>query len=119
MKSKDVLEIFKSLGVEKKSGGSADDVEFARFFQKVTRENQIENIDEYLDGKATIRVPHTEKKTAVKETPAAPKAEAKEQEPTRQTPKAEPVPKAEPAPKAEPTPAPEVPAQAKAPEQKK
>lgn len=119
MKSKDVLEIFKSLGVEKKSGGSADDVEFARFFQKVTRENQIENIDEYLDGKATIRVPHTEKKAAVKETPAAPKAEAKEQEPTRQTPKAEPVPKAEPAPKAEPTPAPEVPAQAKAPEQKK
>ena len=45
MKSKDVLEIFKSLGIEKKSGGSADDVEFARFFQKVTRENQIENID--------------------------------------------------------------------------
>ena len=97
MKSKDVLDIFKSLGVEKKSGGSADDVEFARFFQKVTRENQIENIDEYLDGKATIRIPESAKKPAEAKAPKAPEAEEK--------PKAAEAPKAE-APKAAPAPAP-------------
>ena len=106
MKSKDVLEIFKSLGVEKKSGGSADDVEFARFFQKVTRENQIENIDEYLDGKATIKIPETAKKAA-EEKVEAPKAQvAAEAEKTAQ-PTPSPAPKAPvaPAAKAEEKPA--------------
>ncbi|HBJ18938.1 MAG TPA: hypothetical protein DDY70_04255, partial [Clostridiales bacterium] len=108
MKSKDVLEIFKSLGVEKKSGGSADDVEFARFFQKVTRENQIENIDEYLDGKATIKVPASEKKAAAPEAPAAPKAE-----PVKAKAEPSPTPAAKAEPKPEPVKAPEVHAEQK------
>ena len=119
MKSKDVLEIFKSLGIEKKSGGSADDVEFARFFQKVTRENQIENIDEYLDGKATIRIPESEKKAPEKT--EAPKTEVKAEAKAEAAKPAE-APKAEaakaPAPAPTPAPAPKA-AQPAAPAQAK
>ena len=112
MKSKDVLDTFKDMGMEKKSGANADDVEFALFFQKVTKANQIENLDEYVKGAATIHAekvaePAPEVKAEEKVAPA-PKAEAKP------APKAEekvaPAPKAEkpaaPAPKAEVKPAP-------------
>ena len=66
MKSKDVLDAFKDLGMEKKSGANADDVEFALFFQKVTKANQIENLDDYVKGVAKIRA----EKPAVEEKPA-------------------------------------------------
>ncbi len=120
MKSKDVLDAFKELGLEKKSGANADDVEFALFFQKMTKANQIENLDDYVKGVATIRA---EKKPVEDAAPAekpaeaaAPKAEEKlapkaapkaEEKPAQKvTPKVEekPAPKAEekPAPKAEP-----------------
>ena len=117
MKSKDVLDTFKDMGMEKKSGANADDVEFALFFQKVTKANQIENLDEYVKGAATIRAekvaePAPEVKEEAKPAPA-PKAEAKpapkaeeKAEPKAEKPAA-PAPKAEvkPAPKAEEKPA--------------
>ena len=119
MKSKDVLDTFKDLGLEKKSGANADDVEFALFFQKVTKANQIENLDDYVKGVATIRAEKkpvepsepTQKAPEAAQAPAA-KAEAKPaaKAEAKPAPKAEakPAPKAEekPAPKAEAKPAP-------------
>ena len=76
MKSKDVLDAFKDLGMEKKSGANADDVEFALFFQKVTKANQIENLDDYVKGVAKIRA----EKPAVEEKPAEEKKPAQEED---------------------------------------
>ncbi|MBP3606301.1 MAG: translation initiation factor IF-2 [Clostridia bacterium] len=115
MKSKDVLDAFKDLGLEKKSGANADDMEFALFFQKVTKANQIENLDDYVKGVASIRAekpaeeakPVEEAKPAAKaeEKPAASAAEPKPE--VKAAPKAEPKPevKAAPAPAAEMKPA--------------
>ena len=129
MKSKDVLDTFKDMGMEKKSGANADDVEFALFFQKVTKANQIENLDEYVKGAATIRAekvaePAPEVKAEEKPAAPAPKAEAKpapkaeekvapkvEEKPAAPAPKAE----AKPAPKAEEKVAPKVEAKPAAP----
>ena len=110
MKSKDVLDAFKELGMEKKSGANADDVEFALFFQKVTKAHQIENLDEYVTGAATIRIERTPEEQAeldAKAAEKAAKAAAPKVEPAKAEVKA--APKAEPAkaevkaaPKAEP-----------------
>ena len=131
MKSKDVLDTFKDMGMEKKSGANADDVEFALFFQKVTKANQIENLDEYVKGAATIRAekvaePAPEVKAEEKPAAPAPKAEVKPAPKAEEkvAPKVEakpaaPAPKAEvkPAPKAEETAAPKVEAKPAAPQQ--
>ena len=114
MKSKDVLDTFKDMGMEKKSGANADDVEFALFFQKVTKANQIENLDEYVKGAVTIHAekvaePAPEVKAEAKPAAPAPKAEAKPAPKAEEkvAPKAEAKPAA-PAPKAEAKPAPKV-----------
>ena len=96
MKSKDVLDAFKDLGMEKKSGANADDVEFALFFQKVTKANQIENLDDYVKGVAKIRAekpaveekPAEEKKPAQKTEAASEKKEEKASEKAEQKPAA-------------------------------
>ena len=41
IKSKDVLDTFKELGMEKKSGGSADKDEFELFLAHITMKKQI------------------------------------------------------------------------------
>ena len=104
IKSKDVLDTFKELGIEKKSGGSADADEFELFLSHLTATHQIKDLDAYRDGRAKI--------TAAQEKKAEPKAEAKSEakaEPkteakaeVKAAPKAEP--KATPAPKAAPAP---------------
>ena len=87
IKSKDVLDTFKDLGIEKKSGGSVDADEFELFFQTMTKKHQIKDLEAYRSGKATIKVVEEKKETAPKaeEKPAAapaPKAEPKvEQKP--------------------------------------
>ena len=105
IKSKDVLDTFKNLGIEKKSGGSADKDEFELFLAHLTSTHQIKDLDAYRDGRTKIRS-SVEKKEKPKSTPAPEEAKA-EQKPA---PKAEqkPAPKAEqkPAPKAEQKPAP-------------
>ena len=104
LKSKDVLDIFTAdLGIDKKTGATADGEEFELFIQKLTLKNQIKNIDKYLSGEATITVKGegaAEAKAAVKtEAKAEVKAEAKPE--VKPAPKAEAKPEVKPAPKAE------------------
>jgi len=89
LKSKDVTDAFKNIGIEKKSGASADGDEFELFMESLMASHQIKDIEAYLGGKTKISASQ-EKKT---ETPApAPEA---------QKPKAEPAPERAEAPVAE------------------
>ena len=106
MKSKDVIEEFKAVNIEKTTSGTVSDEEFAVFMQHMTITHQISDLESYVSGKVTIKT--REKPAAKKEVKveAAPEAEPK----SVATPKAEPkkaeTPKAEPkkaeTPKAEP-----------------
>ena len=84
MKSKDVIEEFKSANIEKTTSGTVSDDEFAVFMQHLTLNHQISDLEAYRSGKVTIKIAGQKK--------AEPKAEAKVE------PKAE----VKPAPKAEP-----------------
>ncbi|MBQ8529286.1 MAG: translation initiation factor IF-2 [Clostridia bacterium] len=85
IKAKDIIDIFQTLGVEKKNGGSVELDEFELFLHHMTSKHQIKDLDAYRDGKTKI-------------TSDAPKAEAPKAAPKAEAPKA--APKAE-APKAE------------------
>ena len=75
MKSKDIIEEFKTVDIEKTTGGTVSDEEFAVFMQHITSTHQISNLEDYTSGKITIKIADkTEKK-------AAPKAEEKKPEP--------------------------------------
>ena len=110
IKSKDVLDTFKELGMEKKSGGSADKDEFELFLAHITMKKQIKDIDAYRDGRSKIKSA-TKKKPEAKPTEAkAPEAKAapakvEEAPKAASAPKAAPAPKASPAPGAKPAPA--------------
>ena len=76
IKSKDVLDTFKDLGMEKKSGGSADKDEFELFLAHLTEKNQIKDLDAYRDGRVKIRVTaDSGEKPKKAETKSEPKAE--------------------------------------------
>ena len=95
LKSKDVLDTFKELGIEKKTGGSADADEFELFLSHLTLKNQIKDLDAYRSGRTKIH-----SSVEKKEKPApAPKVEAKTEE--KPAPKVEAKPEQKPAPKAE------------------
>ena len=105
MKSKDVIEEFKSAKIEKTTSGTVSDEEFAVFMQHITLSHQISDLEAYRSGKVTIKVAGKEKKAepkadTKKEVPAAPKAEPKPEvkaEPKKETPVApKATPKAEP-----------------------
>ena len=89
MKPKEITDFLKSIALDKKSGDSLDTDEWSLFLDRLTKENQIENIDDYLSGKATLRVdrPAPKKKEAVKESEAH-KEEQKPEE-KKEEPKAE------------------------------
>ncbi len=99
LKSKDVIDIFAALGVEKKTSGTVDSDEFSAFLEQVTNTNQITNMSDYLAGKADIarNTESKEKKEApAKNTeakqPKAVKAEPKKEAPAKvEAAKAEPV----------------------------
>ena len=81
LKSKDIVDIFKEkTGVEKKSGSSFEGAELDLFLDAITKDNQLVNIDDYLDQKATLKsdkpkpVAPAPKPAAPAETPAAPVA---------------------------------------------
>ncbi len=81
LKSKDVLDIFKELGVEKKSGGSADTDEFELFLSHITSKNRIKDLDAYRDGRSKIessveKKPKPQKAAEPKPVAEAPKAPA-------------------------------------------
>ena len=100
MKSKDLIDFFKEVNIEKNSGGSVNDIEFEIIMQHITSARQIHNLDEYMSGKATITSQEKKEKAAEKApVQEAPKAEA------ATAPKKEEKPA--PAPKKEEKPAPE------------
>ena len=122
IKSKDVLDTFKELGMEKKSGGSADKDEFELFLAHITMKKQIKDMDSYRDGRAKIKSaskktetkPAEAKATEVKAAPASKAAPAE----TEEAAKAAPAPKTAPAQKSAPAPAPKpAPANASKPQQ--
>ena len=77
IKSKEVTDFLKSIALDKKAGDQLDADEWSLFLDRLTKANQIENIDDYLDGKATLRV---DRPAPVKKESAPPKAEEKKQE---------------------------------------
>ena len=92
IKSKDLIDTFKDLGIDKKTGGSADKDEFELFLAALTKKHQIKDLDAYREGRVTIK--SVEEK---KEEPApAPKAEKPEVkvEQKAAAPVAQPAPKA-------------------------
>ena len=104
MKSKDVIEEFKSANIEKTTSGTVSDEEFAVFMQHLTLNHQISDLEAYRSGKVTIKIagkqksePKAESKPAAK---AEPKAESKPA--AKAEPKAESKPIAKAEPKAEP-----------------
>ena len=64
MKSKDVVEGFKTLGIEKNSSANVSDEEFELFFQHMTMTHQIRDIDGYTSGKTTLRLAKSAPKKA-------------------------------------------------------
>ena len=106
MKSKDVIEEFKTVNIEKTTGGTVSDEEFALFMQHITSSHQISDLDAYRTGKITIKATGKAEKAEEKPAPktevkAEPKAEAKAE------PKPQPKPEAKPQPRVEQKPAPE------------
>ncbi len=76
-KTKDVLDLLKAHGVDKKSGATLTEAEFSLFLDALTRENQIENLDDYLSGRARILPSGTATEAETAAAPeAAPVAEA-------------------------------------------
>ena len=63
MKTKDIITAFQEVSIEKTTSASVDTEEFEIFVDALTRKHQIENIDDYLSGKATIRVKKESKGT--------------------------------------------------------
>ncbi|MBQ8352092.1 MAG: translation initiation factor IF-2 N-terminal domain-containing protein, partial [Clostridia bacterium] len=94
--NKTILELMKAAGVEKKTGGALEDGELDLFFDRLTEENQLENLDEYISGKAKIVMAVEKKEEPKAEEPKkeAPKAEAPKAEPPKAAPKKEEAPKA-------------------------
>ncbi len=83
MKGKDLISVLTDKGFEVKAQSSLEALEFGVLLDTLTKQNQIENIDDYIDGVTYIE--SKKKKPEVKEEP---KAEIKE-EPKVET-KAEP-----------------------------
>ena len=80
MSTKDVIQFFHDAGIEKNNSSSVDEVDFQVFMQLLTLQNQIVNLDDYLDGKATLKSnlpkPKKEKAAEQKEAPKAKEAKA-------------------------------------------
>ena len=88
MKKKDFESMLAELDI-KKTGTDLEDEEFEAFMQTLTLANQIENLADYLEGRATLvperaEAPKAEKKPeeskAEENKPEAPKAEEKKPE---------------------------------------
>ena len=61
LKSKDVIDAFRAVGIEKNSGASVSDEEFEAFMQHMTLSHQIKDLDAYCEGKTKISVPEAKK----------------------------------------------------------
>ena len=95
LSGKDILDVLKECGIDKKTGSSVEGAELELLFDRLTEAYQLENLDEYVNGTAKIIMPAPK----VEKKPEPPKAEAKKAEvPKPAAPKAEA--KAAPAPQA-------------------
>ena len=81
IKSKDILDIFKELGIEKKSGASADKDEMELFLAHLTSKRQIKDIDAYKDGRTKIKSALAKKKPAEAKPTAKTEAKSTETKP--------------------------------------
>ena len=102
VQTKDLVALLDSVGIKKSVGGSLQDGdEYEVMLELVTRANQIENLDEYLNGKATLvsDLPKTETKA---ETPAPAPQKAAAPAPKQPTPAPKPAPAAQQKPAARP-----------------
>ena len=112
IKSKDMSEIMTAEGIEYKAQKVLTPLEFSILFDKMTKDNQISGIDDYLDGITKIPSKNKEEAKAEPVAEEAPKAEAKPEvkaEPVKEV-KAEAKAEAKPEVKAEPKVAPKAPA---------
>ncbi len=73
MKSKEVLEVLAGKGITPKSQASLDPAQFEVLFDTLTKQNQIDNIGNYLDG--VTYIPSKKKAAAAKPAKAAAAAE--------------------------------------------
>ncbi|MBO7304203.1 MAG: translation initiation factor IF-2 [Clostridia bacterium] len=99
IKQKDVIDTFKAIGYDKKSGATVEDEEFEIFLCHLTASHQIKNLEAYTKGEITISAPKASKPTAE----AKPVANADTKGEAKAAPKAEgtPAQKAEPKPQTE------------------
>ena len=124
LKQKDVIDLLKGVGIEKKSGAVLEGEELDIFLTLLTLGNQLNNMKDYLTGKAILdsELPKPEK--VVKPEPKKPepkpqpekKAAQPANNPAERKPEPKPEPRPEPKPEAEAAPAePEAPAAEEAP----
>ena len=81
LKSKDVTDTFKDLGIDKKSGGSVNEEEFELFLDYMTKSHQIKSLDAYRRGLVKLTAVKEEKKAKTAEPKAEKKSEAKAEAP--------------------------------------
>jgi len=89
LKSKEVTDGFKLVGIDKKSGASADGDELELFMEKLMTSHQIKDIESYLGGKSkieTVKEKKSEAAPAKEQAPAKEAAPAKEQAPAAEAP---------------------------------
>ncbi len=90
MKTKEVAEALKAVNLDKKTGASLDAEEWNLFLTQLTKAHQLENLGDYLDGKATIHAnrpapaPKVEEPPKAEEKAAPAKTEEKPNAPTKQ-----------------------------------
>ncbi len=79
MKAKDVVSILEEKGIAAKSQKALEPAEFEILFETLTRENQITNIEDYLDG--ITYIPSKKKASAPKEEIEKPEAKTESAKP--------------------------------------
>ena len=80
LKIKELTDIFKEIGFDKKSGAVVENEEFEIFLAHMTIKNQIRDIEAYRSGKNTISVVKEKKEEKAQEKPEKP-VEAKNEQP--------------------------------------
>lgn len=106
LKTKDLTDVFAEAGIEVKTQKALEPFELDLLLEKLTRANQVENIEDYIDGvtyipstKPAAKKPSAEEKPAPAEkpapkqdkVPAAPAAKAPEAEPAKPAAAAQPA----------------------------
>ena len=87
IKTKDIVDLMSGTGIEVKTQKSLTPEEFGVVINLLTKANQIDNIDEYLDG--VTYIPSKIKETPKEEPKAEPAKEEPKAEPVKEAPKLE------------------------------